>query len=58
MNSHEVHPITSRSSVPGWATRHPVTAFLVLLFTIGYLVMSSPILAGHGVTPPTARSFR
>lgn len=35
----------------GWAARRPVTAFLVLLFGIGYPVMALPILAHRGLLP-------
>lgn len=34
-----------------WAARRPVAAFLLLLFGIGYPLMSLPILAHHGVIP-------
>jgi membrane protease YdiL (CAAX protease family) len=34
-----------------WAARHPVTAFLLLLFGIGYPLMALPILAHRGVIP-------
>jgi membrane protease YdiL (CAAX protease family) len=33
------------------ASRHPVTAFLLLLFSVGYPVMSLVIMADHGVIP-------
>lgn len=32
-----------------WAIRHPVTAFLVVVFGLGYPVMALPVLADHGV---------
>ncbi|HYN93504.1 MAG TPA: hypothetical protein VES42_06615, partial [Pilimelia sp.] len=35
----------------GWAGRHPLTAFLVVLFSIAYPIMALPILASHGVIP-------
>ena len=35
----------------GWATRHPLTAFLLVLFSIAYPLMALPILASHGVIP-------
>ncbi|KRE99019.1 hypothetical protein ASG88_14870 [Nocardioides sp. Soil777] len=37
--------------VRAWTTRHPISAFLLIAFTIGYPVMALPILAGHGVIP-------
>lgn len=35
----------------GWAAAHPVSAFLLLLFGIGYPLMALPILAHRGVIP-------
>lgn len=35
----------------GWAARRPVTAFLALLFGLGYPVMALPILAHRGILP-------
>lgn len=32
-----------------WASHHPITAFLAVLFSLGYPVMSLPVLAYHGV---------
>ncbi len=37
--------------IQGWAARHPLTAFLVLTFSLAYPLMSLPILASHGVIP-------
>jgi membrane protease YdiL (CAAX protease family) len=34
-----------------WTTRHPVSAFLIISFTIALPVMALPILASHGVIP-------
>ncbi len=35
----------------GWAARHPLTAFLLVLFSIAYPLMALPVLASHGVIP-------
>ncbi len=35
----------------GWAASHPLTAFLLVLFSIAYPLMALPILASHGVIP-------
>ena len=40
-----------RLRVAALARRHPVSAFLGLVFVIAYPVMSLPILASHGVIP-------
>ena len=40
-----------RTALRRWAARHPVTAFLVLAFTLAYPLMSLPVLAAHGVIP-------
>ena len=39
----------TRSGFRGWTTRHPVSAFLLLAFAVGYPVMFLPVLADHGV---------
>jgi hypothetical protein len=41
----------ARRGFRGWAAGHPVAAFLLLLFGIGYPLMALPILAGRGVIP-------
>ena len=43
-------PVAS-SGFRGWAGRRPLTAFLVLVFGIGWPLLSVPALAGHGVIP-------
>jgi membrane protease YdiL (CAAX protease family) len=35
----------------GWAAGHPLTAFLVITFSVAYPLMALPILAYHGVIP-------
>src|SRR4030095_10135259 len=35
----------------GWTARHPLTAFLVIVFAVVYPVMALPILASHGLIP-------
>jgi len=44
------NPATSRG-LRAWAARRPLTAFLVLTFTLAYPLVSLPILASHGVIP-------
>ncbi len=41
----------ARRGLRGWAARHPVAAFLLLLFGIGYPLMALPILADRGAIP-------
>ncbi len=41
----------TRRGFRGWAAEHPLTAFLVILFSIAYPLMALPILASHGVIP-------
>jgi membrane protease YdiL (CAAX protease family) len=41
----------TRHGFRGWAARHPLTAFLLVLFSIAYPLMALPILASHGVIP-------
>jgi len=41
----------ARRGFRGWAAGHPVGAFLLLLFGVGYPLMALPILADHGVIP-------
>jgi membrane protease YdiL (CAAX protease family) len=49
------HPATPHASRGGrlreWTARHPVSAFLVLAFSLAYPAMSLPLLADHGVIP-------
>jgi membrane protease YdiL (CAAX protease family) len=40
-----------RRGFRGWAAEHPLTAFLVILFSVAYPLMALPILASHGVIP-------
>jgi uncharacterized protein len=42
---------TVQGGLRGWIARRPVMAFLILLFTVAYPVMSLPVLAAHGVIP-------
>lgn len=54
MNTDISQPATPRTrtdSFRAWAAQRPITAFLVLLFSIGYPVMALPVLADHGVIP-------
>ncbi len=44
-----VSPTTER--LRRWSARHPVTAFMVMAFSIAYPVTALPILASHGVIP-------
>lgn len=37
--------------IRGFVARHPIAAFLIMVFSIAYPVMSLPILAIHGVVP-------
>jgi uncharacterized protein len=39
------------AQVRDWTTRHPISAFLIITFTIALPVMALPILASHGVIP-------
>jgi uncharacterized protein len=39
------------SGFRGWTARHPLTAFLVLVFAVAYPMVSLPILASHGLVP-------
>lgn len=41
----------ARRGFRGWAAGHPVAAFLLLLFGIGYPLMALPILASRGIIP-------
>ncbi len=40
-----------RRGFRGWAAEHPLTTFLVILFSVAYPLMALPILASHGVIP-------
>ncbi len=40
-----------RRGFRGWAAEHPLTAFLVILFSVAYPLMALPLLASHGVIP-------
>ena len=44
-------PANARGGLRAHLARHPVAAFLVLLFALAYPVMSLPVLADHGVIP-------
>jgi membrane protease YdiL (CAAX protease family) len=37
--------------VRAWTARHPVAAFLIIVFALAYPLMALPILATHGVIP-------
>ncbi|WP_138758026.1 CPBP family intramembrane glutamic endopeptidase [Modestobacter altitudinis] len=47
--------LTTRRTTPpgfrGWVARRPLTAFLVLVFGLGWPLVSVPALADHGVLP-------
>ena len=42
---------TAPSGFRGWVARRPLTAFLVLVFGIGWPLLSVPALVDHGVLP-------
>jgi membrane protease YdiL (CAAX protease family) len=42
---------SARGGLRAHLARHPVAAFLVLVFALAYPVMSLPVLADHGVIP-------
>jgi membrane protease YdiL (CAAX protease family) len=44
-------PRRTGTGLRGWAARRPLTAFLVLVFTVGWPLMSIPALTAHGVVP-------
>jgi uncharacterized protein len=39
------------TGIRGWVIRRPLTAFLVLVFALGWPLMSLPALTDHGVVP-------
>jgi len=39
------------TGIRGWAARRPLTAFLLLVFGVGWPLMSVPALSAHGVLP-------
>jgi uncharacterized protein len=44
------HP-ADLAGIRGWVIRRPLTAFLILVFSLGWPVMSLPALTDHGVLP-------
>jgi len=49
--SDQSHTQVRLPGVRGWVVRHPIAAFLMVVFSIAYPLMSLVILAVHGVIP-------